>query len=104
MATKATSVNVEHCGASLSEQSTAAFFANQKTSPVLIPGYTGHACLQIAGVKSRLLLTSIGSEHTVMHSSYTNRRGVEKSLRMINQYTVSNCPRGLMIMRQYTCN
>ena len=36
--------------------------------------HTGHVCLQLAGVKSKLLLTSIGSGHTVMHSFYINRR------------------------------
>ena len=46
--------------------------------------HTGHTCLQIAGVKCRLLLTFIDSERTIMHSSYTNRRGVKKSLQMIN--------------------
>ena len=48
---------------------------------------TVHACLQLPGIKSGLLLNSINSKHTawhVMHSSYTNRRGIEKSLRTIN--------------------
>ena len=43
--------------------------------------------LQLSEIKSGLLLTSIDSEHTVwlvMHTSYTNRRGFEKSLCMIN--------------------
>ena len=60
----------------------------------LLPGYsmhTGHSCLHLAGVKSRLRLTSTDSEHTVMHSSYTNRRGVEMLLQIIN--TPPNCQR-----------
>ena len=47
----------------------------------------GHACLQLAGVTSGLRLTSIDSGHTawlIMHSSYTSKRGVKKSLCMIN--------------------
>ena len=43
--------------------------------------YNGSIQVYPAGVKSRLLVTSIDSKHTtVMHSAYTNRRGVEKSL------------------------
>ena len=34
--------------------------------------------------KEGLLLTYIDSGHFVVHSSYTKRRGVEKSLRMVN--------------------
>ena len=51
--------------------------------------HTGYACLSLAGVKSRLLLTSTDSKHAVMHSSYTNRRGIEK-VATDDQYTVSN--------------
>ena len=60
-----------------------------KTSPVLLPcrlQYTGHACLQLARIKSNPLLTSVDSGHTawlVMHGSYTNK-GVEKSLHITN--------------------
>ena len=57
-----------------------------KTSPVLLPGYSiqvMHIC-SYAGIKSGPLLTSIVSEHTVMHSSHTNRKRVDKSLHMIN--------------------
>ena len=39
---------------------------------------------------SRLLLTSTSSGHTYMHSSYISRRGIEKSLCMIN--TLSAIP------------
>ena len=51
--------------------------------------HTGYAGMQLAGIKTGLLLISFHSEHTarlVMDSSYTdfsNRRGVEKSLCMI---------------------
>ena len=51
--------------------------------------HTGHACLHLAGVRSRLLLMSIDSEHTVMHSSYTNRRLRCQKVATDDQYTVS---------------
>ena len=51
----------------------------------LLPGSAySHARLPLAGVKSRLRLTFSDSEHTVMHSSYTSRRGIENLLRMMN--------------------
>ena len=88
------SVKVEHCGASLSEQCRAAsFWANQElTSYINRTQHTGNACMQLAGIKSGLLLTSTDSKHTVwldILSSYTIRRGDEKSLRMTDIYTVS---------------
>ena len=49
--------------------------------------HTGLCVSAASREKEGLLLTYIDSEHTawlVMHSSYTNRRGVKKSLRMIN--------------------
>ena len=58
-----TSVNVEHRGASLSKQSRA---ASVGYSLIARLQHTGHPYLQLAGVKSRLLLTSIDSEHTVL--------------------------------------
>jgi len=54
-----TSVNVEHCEVSLSEQRRAASF--DLTTRLQ---HSGHACLLLAGIKSGLLLTSIDSEHT----------------------------------------
>ena len=41
---------------------------------------------QVTAYRSCMSASSMG--HTVMHSSYTNRRGVEKSLQMINTVTV----------------
>ena len=49
-----TGVNVEHCGASLSEQHSAASFDQDFTSSITKLQDTGHACLQLAGIKSDL--------------------------------------------------
>ena len=54
-------------------------------SPVILQ-HTGNACLQLAGIKSGLLLTSVDSEPIawlVIHSSYTMRNVVKKLLCMI---------------------
>ena len=61
--------------------------ANYKTSQVTAYSFSVFACLQLAEVKCGHLLTgSIGSGYTawlVMHSFFTNRRSIKKSLRMI---------------------
>ena len=44
--------------------------------------------MSVAGIiKSGFLLTSIVSEHTVMHSSYINRKGVE-NVATHDKYTI----------------
>ena len=67
--------------------------------------HTGHACLQLVGIKSRLLLTSVGSEHSawfVVSSFYTNWRGVEK-LPMHDKYrTISYSTIG-HLLRSVSC-
>ena len=53
--------------------------------------HTGNARLKLPGIMSSLLQTSIDPEHIawiVMHSSYTNRRPVKKSIRMT---TIPHC-------------
>ena len=77
-----------NCGVSQSGQRKVASFGyNYKTSQVTAYSFSVFACLQLAEVKCGHLLTgSIGSGYTawlVMHSFFTNRRSIKKSLRMI---------------------
>ena len=64
-------VNSEDCGASLSKQRRSSIVWPQSvTSYITKLQYTGHACLQLAGVKSGHLLTSIGSKHAATNSQF----------------------------------
>ena len=92
-----TSVNVEDCWVSLSEQkhSSVLWLTKSHQSYHQVTAYRSCMSASSTGVTSRLMLTSINSEHTFMHSSYTNRRGIEKSLGMINTPSAIQLPKNL---------
>ena len=71
------SVYVDHCGVNLSEQRKAALFGQLRLTHWL--EHTGHACLQLAGIKSGHLLTSEQPTWLVMHSSTNNKYTVKNS-------------------------
>lgn len=71
------SVYVDHCGVSLSEQRKAALFGQLRLTHWL--EHTGHACLQLAGIKSGHLLTSEQPTWLVMHSSTNDKYTVKNS-------------------------